>query len=79
MKIAAGAMACDKLREREAIERKTIDIVRTHMKLNKKKTKKAPTSLRRFVIKYMTRLKKIAVTILLGKSQIIEATASAKG
>ena len=79
IKTAAGAIACERLRDREAILRKTMDMVSTHMKLNRKKTKKWPASRRRLVIKYRTRLKKMAVMILLGKSQIIEATASAKG
>ena len=51
MKIAAGAIAWDNVLESAAIDRKYIDIVRVHMNVNKKKAKKWPGVLRRFVMK----------------------------
>lgn len=74
-----GIMACDKVREKDAMLRKTIDIVNVIVNPNKKKMKKGPTSLRRFVMKYRARLKVIAVVILHGRSHTIDAKASALG
>jgi hypothetical protein len=48
MKTAAGAIAWDKLREREPILRKIMDIVMITVKLNKKKVKNASGVRRRF-------------------------------
>jgi hypothetical protein len=79
MKIAAGAIACDSVLDSAAIDRKYIDIVKVHTSVNKKKTKKCPGVLRRFVMKYSVKSNTMVVPILLGKSQSIEATASANG
>jgi hypothetical protein len=51
MKIAAGAIACESVRDKDAMERKNIDMVKVHMNVNKKKTKKCPGVLLRFVMK----------------------------
>jgi hypothetical protein len=51
MRMAAGTMACDKVRDAEAIVRKIILIERTTVKDIKRKKKKGPGSLLKFVIK----------------------------
>jgi hypothetical protein len=49
--MAAGAIACAKVRERAAIHLKNMDIVRVQTKVNSKKMKKASGVRRRFVKK----------------------------
>jgi hypothetical protein len=73
MKMAAGAMACDKVLEREAIERNNIDMVHVHVNVNKRKMKKFSGVLRRFDIKYTTKSKIRVTPTLFGKSAIIDA------
>jgi hypothetical protein len=51
MKIAVGAKACEIVLESDAIDRNHIDILKVHTNVNKKKTKKWPGVLRRFVMK----------------------------
>jgi len=51
MKIAAGAIACDRVLDNAAIERKYIDMVRVQTKLNRRYTKKFSGVLRRLVMK----------------------------
>ena len=77
--MVAGTRAWFKVRERLAMHLKNIDMARIHMKLNKKKMKKAPGSRRKFVRKYKTRLKHVQLISLFGKSQSIEDRASEKG
>ena len=77
--MAAGTMAPASERDAEAMVRKIIDMVKTVKKLIRRKKKKAPGSRRRFVMKYRVRLKTMAFPILYGKSQSIDATASADG
>jgi len=73
MKIAAGAIACDKLRDRAPMERKNMDMVTVQTNVNRKNTKKWPGVRRRFVMKYTVRSNTIVVPILFGKSVIIDA------
>lgn len=79
IRMAVGTMACESVREAEAIVLKIIDMQIVTRKVTKRKKKKAPGSLRRLVMKYNVRLKKMALRILYGKSQSIDATASADG
>lgn len=66
------------VRENEAIVRNIIDMVSVIQNENNKKVKNAPGSRRRFAMKYIVKLKPNAVKIFEGKSQIMEATDSAK-
>jgi hypothetical protein len=49
--MAAGARACERVLEIEAMKRKSMDIVRVAVKLISRKKKKGPGSLRRLAIK----------------------------
>ena len=64
MRIAAGTMACESVRDAEAMVRKIIDMARTVVKVISRKKKKAPGSRRRFVMKYNTTLNAIAFMTL---------------
>lgn len=66
MMIAEGAKACSKARETEAIVRNINDITIVVEYDIRTKKKKAPGSRRRLVMKYMTRLKVIALRITYG-------------
>ena len=79
IKSAAGAMACESVRETEAIVRKNMLIVRTIMKEMNQKKKNAPGVRRRLTMKYKVMLNTMEFMILYGMSVSIEATASADG
>ena len=64
IKMPAGANACAKLRETEAMKRNNIDIVSVNVNEIKRKKKKAPGSRRRLTMKYRTRLNPIEFPIL---------------
>lgn len=66
--MAAGAMACDSVRETEAIVRNSMLITKVVMKLMNMKKKKAPTSRLRSTMKYSVMLKMMAFMILYGIS-----------
>ncbi len=51
MKTAAGAMACAKVLDKAAMERKNIDMVSVQVKVKSRNTKNGPGSLRKFVMK----------------------------
>lgn len=76
---AEGTSAWNSVREAEPMKRNIIDMTMTVAKLMSRKKKKAPGSLRRFVMKYSVRLKMMLFAILYGISQIMEAAASADG
>jgi hypothetical protein len=63
----------------DAMVLKNMDMVKVIVNEIRTKKKKAPGSLRRWVIKYSTRLKKMALRILYGMSVSIEAKASQDG
>lgn len=79
IRIAAGAIACDRVRETEAMVRNNIDITIVNMKDIKRKKKKFPGFRFRLTMKYSVRLKMMALQILYGISVSIEATASHDG
>lgn len=79
IRIAAGANACDNVRETEAIVRKSIDMVKVMKKVISRKKKNAPGVLRRPVMKYSVRLKMMEFPILYGMSVSMLAKASAEG
>lgn len=79
MMMAAGTIACDSVRDEDAIVRNIIDMAKVARKQTSKKKKNAPGSRRRFVMKYNTRLNVQVFNTLYGKSTNIEATASAEG
>ena len=79
MRMAAGAKAWTREREQAAIERKNMDMTSVNVKEIRMKKKKFPGSRRRFVMKYRTKLKVMALTILYGISVNILAKASADG
>jgi hypothetical protein len=51
IRMAAGARACERVLEIEAMKRKSMDIVRVAVKLMSRKKKKGPGSLRRLAMK----------------------------
>ena len=63
----------------DAMVLKNMDMVKVKVNEIRTKKKKAPGSLRRWVIKYSTRLKKMELRILYGMSVSIEAKASQDG
>jgi len=77
--MAAGASACESVRETEAMVRNIIDMHKVRENVISRKKKKAPGSLRRFVKKYSVKLKTIELLILYGMSVSILAKASADG
>lgn len=79
IKTVAGASACWIVRDICPMLRKIIDIERVQVKLNRRYMKNEPTSWRRFAKKYKGMLKAIVDRILLGRSQITDDMASAKG
>ena len=79
IKIAAGAKACESVRETDAMVRKSIDMVNVKKKEISKKKKNGPGSLRRLARKYSGRLKQMALRTLYGMSVNMEAKASAEG
>lgn len=79
MIMAAGTMACDNVRDEDAIVRNIIDMAKVARKQTSRKKKKDPGSRRKFVMKYNTRLNVQVFNNLYGRSTNIEATASADG
>ena len=79
MSTAAGAIEPASVLDVEPIVLKIIDIVSKQVKENSRYVKKAPAVLRKFVRKYKGRLKSMELRILFGKSQIMDAIASAAG
>ena len=66
-------MACDRVLDSAAIERKNIDMTNVHWNVNSRKTKNAPGSRLRFVMKYTIKSKINVTPTLFGRSAIIEA------
>lgn len=79
IRIAAGAIAPASVRDKDAMVRKNMDMVKVQKKDMSRKKKNAPGSRLRLVMKYSVRLKMIALAILYGMSVSIDAMASADG
>lgn len=74
-----GAVVCSMVLEMEPMNRNHTDMFKTRTRLNKSQTKKDAIVRLRWVMKYTITWNKMAVKILFGKSQIIEAVASVNG
>ncbi len=79
MKIAENGKAWKRVLELAPTVRKTMDSAKVMVNENKRKIKKADISLRRFAMKYSTRLKAMELQILNGMSHMEDAIASANG
>ena len=79
IKTAAGAIAWDKVRETEAIVRKSMDMTRVNVNDIRIKKKKFPGCRFKLTMKYRIKLKVMALVILYGMSVNIEAMASQDG
>lgn len=64
IKIAAGAKACERVRETEAIDRNNMDMTKVNMKDIRTKKKKFPGWRLRLDMKYNVKLNVIALVIL---------------
>ena len=76
---AEGTRAWTSVRDMAPKVRNSVDMTRVVTKEKSRKMKKAEGVRRRFVMKYSTRLKKMALPVLYGRSQMKEAIASAEG
>lgn len=76
---AAGTIACDIVRDTDAIVRNRLDVTIVPRKETKRKKNRGPASRRRFAMRYSVRLKHSVLTTLYGMSVSMLATASADG
>ncbi len=79
IKTAAGAIACDKVRETEAMVRNSIDMTKVSVNEIRMKKKKFPGWRFKLTMKYRIKLNVMAFVILYGMSVNIEAMASQDG
>lgn len=77
--MAAGVRAWCIVLDTCPMLRRIIDIVKVQVNPKRRNVKKAPASRRRFAKKYSGTLKQIVDKILVGRSQIMDDMASAKG
>lgn len=76
---AAGTIACDVVRDTDAIVRNRLDVTIVLRKATKRKKKMGPASRRRFAMRYNVRLKHSVLSTLYGMSVSMLAMASADG
>lgn len=76
---AAGTIACDMVRETDAIVRNRLDVTIVLRKATRRKKNMGPASRRRFAMRYRVRLKQNVLSTLYGMSVNMLATASADG